>query len=143
MTPLELELAERIDSQDATIRALTAKLAAADAREKLLIAERDCAFERGARAQACTENELRDKVALLMQPIPEVHGDFPWQMMRLWCLSRDEEKREQRQQAARLAEFERLAREVVKRDLGYPMNAYQEETRDKVRALAAALGKGT
>lgn len=27
-------------------------------------------------------NEQQEKIDLLMQPIPEVHGDFPWQMVR-------------------------------------------------------------
>jgi len=62
-------------------------------------------------------DEERTKTALLMQPVPEVHGDFPWQMMRLWCANRDVEKREQRAAlevgSRRITDLERVIREEL------------------------------
>jgi hypothetical protein len=55
-----------------------------------LRAERDAALER---------------VGLLMQPPPDIppgQERFPWEMMRLWCANRDEEKRAHREEIARL-----------------------------------------
>ena len=68
--------------------------------------------ERDRELQSCrTElDEAREKVDLLMQPVPEVHGDFPWQMMRLWCSNYALEKRRWREDVAererRVAELE-------------------------------------
>ena len=57
-------------------------------------------------------DDERAKVGILMQPVPEVHGDFPWQMMRLWCANRDVEKREQRESEKNLrADVARLKAE--------------------------------
>jgi hypothetical protein len=41
-------------------------------------------------------DEEREKVGLLMQPRPEDTGEFPWQMMRLWCLNYKAEKMKHR-----------------------------------------------
>lgn len=49
-------------------------------------------------------NQERDKVGLLMQPIPKVHGDFPWQMMRLWVQDLDRAKQAHRTEVRLLKE---------------------------------------
>ena len=65
------------------------------------------ASERDWKALAAAIGELdeeRKKVGLLMQKAPEGGGDFPWQMMRLWLFTRDEEKRAHRKDREALAE---------------------------------------
>jgi hypothetical protein len=62
-----------------------------------LRAERDAALER--------VGLLIERVGLLMQPPPDIppgQERFPWEMMRLWCANRDEEKRAHREEIARL-----------------------------------------
>ena len=72
------------------------------------IEERDATI----REQAAEIERLRERVGVLMQPLPSIppeHERFPWEMMRLWCLNRTEEKTLERQA---LAERDATIREL-------------------------------
>src|SRR5690606_34841475 len=101
------------ESERAAIMAAHIESAGHEENHLLRIAELEATLaEREHELKSCrTElDEAREKVDLLMQPVPEVHGDFPWQMMRLWCSNYALEKRRWREDVAererRIAELE-------------------------------------